>query len=125
MNLKILSLIVVSVALSSLAQITLKSGMSTQGVQRALAEDAGAFGLCWTLVTNPFVVAGLGMYGLGAVMWLFVLARLEVSLAYPFVGLGFIMTMLFGALILGEQLNAWRIAGTLLVVAGVVIIARS
>jgi len=54
-----------------------------------------------------------------------VLARAPLSLAYPFVGLGFIFTMLAGALVLGEQVTPVRIAGTLLIAAGCVLVARS
>ena len=43
------------------------------------------------------MVAGLALYGLGAMVWLYVLARLPLSAAYPFVGLGFILTMVLGS----------------------------
>jgi multidrug transporter EmrE-like cation transporter len=65
------------------------------------------------------------IYFLSAGVWLFVLARVDVSLAYPFVGLGFILTMLLGWLIRGEILSVNRVAGTALIVMGVVLLARS
>jgi multidrug transporter EmrE-like cation transporter len=68
---------------------------------------------------------GLVTYGIGALLWLFVLARIDVTLAYPFVGLGFILIMFFGFAILGEQLGTARIAGTLLITTGVVLLANS
>jgi multidrug transporter EmrE-like cation transporter len=65
------------------------------------------------------------IYFLSAGVWLFVLARVDVSLAYPFVGLGFILTMLLGWGMRGEILSVHRVAGTALIVAGVVLLARS
>jgi drug/metabolite transporter (DMT)-like permease len=71
------------------------------------------------------VVVGLGLYGVGAILWLFVLGRAPLSLAYPFVGTGFILTMLAGAYCLNESLSGGRICGTLLIATGCVLVARS
>ena len=119
MSSRLFLLILASVALSALAQLALKAG--TGGAARS--RDAGSELLA--MAQSPFVIGGLALYGLGAVLWLFVLARAPLSLAYPFVGLGFILTMLAGSLVLGEQLTAGRIAGTLLIACGCVLVARS
>lgn len=119
MSLRLFLLILASVALSALAQLALKTGTA------AAARSRGVGGELVALAQSPFVFAGLALYALGAVLWLFVLARAPLSLAYPFVGLGFILTMLAGALVLGEQLTAGRIAGTLLIAWGCALVARS
>ena len=49
---------------------------------------------------------------------------MDVSFAYPFVGIGFILTMLMGWLALGDLMSPSRVVGTLLIAAGVVLIAR-
>lgn len=123
MNIKIFFLILVSVSLSALAQVTLKAGMSGERVQAALPR--GGLEMAWVIASDIYVIGGLLLYALGAVLWLLVLARLDVSFAYPFVGIGFLLTMLFGVLLLGESLNANRILGTLLVAAGIVFVSRS
>lgn len=123
-NAKLLLLVVASVALSSVAQIALKIGMSRSSVQEA--QGAGnSFGLVLSALAEPFVLGGLACYGFGALLWLFVLAKLDVSMAYPFVGLGFILTMILGVMVLNEQVGTLRILGTVLVVAGVVLVAKS
>ena len=119
MSLRLFLLILASVALSALAQLALKTGTT------AAARSRGVGGELVSLAQSPFVIGGLALYALGAVVWLFVLARAPLSLAYPFVGLGFIFTMLAGALVLGEQVTPVRIAGTLLIAAGCVLVARS
>lgn len=116
-------LILLSVSLSALAQLLLKLG-----VARAGALPAGASGPLATILASlasPWVLGGLALYGLGALIWLLVLSRLPLSLAYPFVGLGFILTMAIGAGVLGESLSAGRIGGTVLIALGCVLVARS
>ena len=118
----IFGLTLISVTISAVAQIVLKHGMASQAVQAALSE--GGMNAALGVATNPFVWMGFGLYGFGAVLWLGVLAKIDVSQAYPFVGLGFLLTMAFGVLILGEGYSITRLMGTLLVVAGVVLVAR-
>lgn len=123
MNVAVIGLILVSVTMSAVAQIALKHGMSSPDVQASLAAGLGS--ALPSVARSLFVWLGLGLYGLGAVLWLGVLARVDVSQAYPFVGLGFILTMVFGITLLGEHVSAARLLGTCLVVIGVLLVARS
>jgi len=117
-------LIVTAVLISASAQLILKIGMSGGYVAQALARNQ-ARDIVASIITSPYVVGGLFLYGVGAIVWLFVLAKQDLSLAYPFVGLGFIVTMFFGLFVLGEHLTASRIAGTLLICVGCALIART
>jgi multidrug transporter EmrE-like cation transporter len=58
------------------------------------------------------------------VFWLYVLTKVEVSRAYPFVGLGFVGTMLFAHFLLHEPITLQKLIGTMLVVSGVFLLAR-
>jgi drug/metabolite transporter (DMT)-like permease len=115
-------LIAVSVTLSALAQIAFKHGMSARAVQEAMS--IGGTAVLAVAAVNVFVWLGLILYGLSVVLWLGVLARVDVGQAYPFVGLAFLLTMAFGVAFLGESWNAYRIAGTVLIIAGVALVAR-
>jgi len=117
MPFRLLLLILVSVSLSALAQLCLKIGVG--------ASKASAASPLMAMLTSPLVIGGLALYGFGAIVWLFVLQRTALSVAYPFVGLGFVVTTVMGALVLGENVTTLRIAGTLLIVAGCVVVARS
>ncbi|MDZ3833328.1 MAG: hypothetical protein U0S50_16150 [Sphingopyxis sp.] len=121
MTLRLFLLIFVSVGLSALAQLSLKMGTDKVAVGRA----QGVGGELLGLFQSPWVLVGLTLYGLGAMLWLFVLGRAPLSLAYPFVGMGFVLTMLAGALVLGESVGVARVAGTLMIAAGCVLVARS
>ena len=112
-----------SIMLSVAAQFSLKAGMSDQGVRAAMAQPSSLASL-FTVLTNGYVLGGFVLYGLGAVIWLGVLSKWEVSKAYPMVGLGFVFTVLVG-LMLGEQVSAVRAAGVALICAGVFVVARS
>jgi len=124
MNAKLLVLIIGSVSLSALAQLFLKLGMSDHTVQQALGQGS-SYEAIRTVVSNLHVLAGLALYALGAAVWLLVLAKVDVSFAYPFVGLGFILTMLLGWLLLAEPVGAARVTGTMLVALGVYLVSTS
>jgi len=123
MNIAVLSLILISVTISAVAQIALKHGMSSPAVQAGFT--SGLEKLAPLVAAHPFVWLGLALYGAGALLWLGVLAQVDVSQAYPFVGLGFLLTMVFGVILLGESVSAMRLIGTLLVVAGVILVSRA
>ena len=122
MSTKILVLLLVSVSLSSIAQIALKTGVSQPHVTLAL--DAGSHvDAAMAVFFNMWVIIGLAIYLFGAVLWLFVLVRVEVSMAYPFVGLGFILTMILGKFVMGDAVTATRLFGTILISVGVVFVS--
>jgi drug/metabolite transporter (DMT)-like permease len=120
---KLLLLTLVSVSLSAIAQIVLKTGVSTPRFGAGFAGDGVAAALA--VLINPFVVAGLGLYFLGALVWLAVLSKVEVSVAYPFVGLGFLLTLALAWLFLGENVGAIRVLGTAMVAIGVCLVSLS
>jgi multidrug transporter EmrE-like cation transporter len=110
--------ILVSVSCSALAQISLKHGMSVGAVQAAISQG-GTIPVAMAVAASPTVWLGLFLYGFSAVVWLFVLATLDVSVAYAFVSLGFLLTMALGCLLLGEVLTISKLAGTALVMLGI------
>lgn len=113
----------VSIALSVAAQFSLKAGMSGQAVKEVLAHPYTLRGL-FTVLTDKYVVGGFVLYGLGAVVWLAVLSKWDVSKAYPVVGLGFVFTVAIGFMV-GEQVTIARVIGVALICVGVVLVARS
>jgi len=124
MSFRILLLVLTSVAISAFAQIALKRGMSSPAVQQVL-DRGDLLQKIITVGTTPMVITGLVLYAVGAVVWLLVLARIDVSQAYPFVGLGFVITLAFGALVLGENVNAMRLTAVGLIAAGIIVLSQS
>jgi multidrug transporter EmrE-like cation transporter len=124
MTVQILGLVLFSVACSAVAQVMLKHGMAQPAVQQALGSGR-ALAVLPAVLSGAAVPAGLALYGLGALVWLLVLARLDVSVAYPFVALGFVVTMVLGCLLFGEALTLRKLLGTAAVMAGVWLVAGS
>lgn len=114
---------IASIVLSVMAQFSLKAGMSSGEVKDVLSQPL-TWGTPWTVLSNTFVLVGFSLYGLGAVVWLAVLSKWEVSKAYPLVGLGFALTVVIGTLI-GEQVTLLRAVGVALICAGVWVVASS
>lgn len=116
-------LILVSVILSAAAQVALKAGMISPAIQQSVG--AAVATRIVTILTNPMVLLGLFFYGASAAVWLLVLQKIPVSTAYPFVALGIVLTAIAGRLVFDDPFSAAKIAGTLLIVGGVVVLARA
>lgn len=112
-----------AIGLSVAAQFLLKAGMSGPAVRSSL-ETSDYVGWGLVVFTQPLVLTGLVTYALGSVVWLGVLSRLDVTKAYPLVGMGFVLTALVGWL-MGESLSASRILGIFFICMGVILVGRS
>ena len=117
-------LILLSIALSSGSQIALKFGMTSRQVQMAMRGGSPTeIGL--SIVTSPLVVVGLLCFGLSAVFWLFVLSRIPLSSAYPFVALGVFVTVLAGYFLFNEPLTLVKAVGVALILVGILLVGKS
>lgn len=114
-------LILASVSTNALAQLLLRWA-ARQGLAPAGGWTVAAF---VELLFRPGITGGLACYALSLVIWVTVLSRTEVSFAYPFLGIGFVLVTLVSALLLGEAVSVQRIAGTALIALGVAVLARS
>lgn len=119
----LLTVILATVTMSAVAQIALKIGVSAMRASASIGH--GVTGLVQAALTSPFLWGGLAIYGGSVIAWLWVLSQIDVSVAYPFVGTSFILTAVMGAVFLHENVTPLRIAGTLLIVLGCVLVARS
>jgi drug/metabolite transporter (DMT)-like permease len=117
-------LAIISVAMSAAAQIMLKAGMATPAVA-GLADAGSRSSHLAAALTHPLVLLGLLLYSASAIVWLLVLARLDVSMAYPIVALGFVLTALLGWYFHDESVSAMRWTGIAVIFLGVVIVSRS
>jgi multidrug transporter EmrE-like cation transporter len=120
----IIVLILASVLTTACAQLFLKAGMSSARVQCAISQGISPRAIAQVAI-DPLVVAGLFLYFGAALAWLFVLSKVQVSLAYPFVALGFVLTTLAGRFIFNEPLSSTRIFAVILICLGVSLLARS
>jgi drug/metabolite transporter (DMT)-like permease len=120
---KVLALIFLDVILNVAGQLSLKRGMAQFG-SFAISIDALPR-IFLKAAFNFNILLGLVCYGLGFLVWLIVLAKAEVSYAYPLISLGYVFTAILAWLLFNEALTDIRIAGILLICIGVYLIARS
>lgn len=116
-----LGLVLFSVIAASSGQLMLKHGM-----QLATARShASSRSLAVAAITTPWVLLGLAVFAVSAVVWLAALSRIPLSLAYPFNALGYLVILTASIIVLHERANMMTWAGTVLVVAGLVVVVLS
>jgi drug/metabolite transporter (DMT)-like permease len=76
------------------------------------------------LLVNPWILSGFLSAFAASIAWMAAMTRLDLNYAYPFMSLAFVIVMAFSVLFLGESLSAPRVAGTILVVLGLVVMMR-
>lgn len=111
------------VLLNAFAQLWLKAATRVSGP--LLANDAGLMNRAMQLVTVPSLWYALSAYGLSLVVWTIGLSRVPVSQAYPMLSLGYVLNIGLAWWLFGEIPNAQRVIGVGVIVAGVVLVARS
>lgn len=115
--------LLVSIVCAVVGQVLLKQGMRVMGP--VTLDLPGLPALILRLATSPWVVIGMSLYLGGSLFWLTALSRIDLSLAYPFAGLNYVLILIASYVVFGEALNPMRIAGVLLIALGVSLIARS
>ena len=113
------------VLLNAVAQLLLKAGTSSAG-QISLA--AGSQVLRRTaagLAQHPSILGGLACYAISVVVWIVALSRVEVSIAYPMLSIGYVVNALLAWWLFGEDVNAQRWLGIGVIIVGVALVARS
>jgi drug/metabolite transporter (DMT)-like permease len=118
-------IILFSVCLAALAQLTLKAGMNH--VNDALAPETFSLNgaSLRALVAQPLVWGGLVLFGFSAIVWLVVLSRASLSFAYPFASITYVLILLFDHFVLDEQVPALRWAGVAFIATGIFLISRT
>ena len=76
------------------------------------------------MFSNVFVLLGFASYGVSSVAYLIALSKLDLSVAYPMVGIGYVLVMLISGLFLKETVGPLRWLGALLIFAGVWLVGR-
>jgi multidrug transporter EmrE-like cation transporter len=118
-----LPLILLGVLLNAAAQLALKEGMRRVGHFEFVWANVMPVGL--QIAANPFVALGIVLYVVSVAVWLLVLSRVDVSVAYPMLSVGYIVNAVAAYYLFGEHLTLTRASGILVIVAGVYLITRN
>ena len=120
----IIGLVLFSVILNTLGQLLFKVGLNQIGAFNFSPANLIQFGC--KVVTNLSVMSGLLIYVISTIVWFLVLSRADVSFAYPLVSIGYIFNSFAAYYFLHEHaFSPMRLAGTLVIIVGVVLICQS
>ncbi len=123
MNLVSFALVLTGVLLNAAAQLLLKAGVKDMGIIQLSPATIFSAGL--KLALEPHILGGLTCYVISVVVWILALSRVQVSIAYPMLSLGYVVTAFIAWAFLGETVNAMRITGIAVIIVGVFLVARS
>lgn len=109
--------------MSSMAHIFLKKGMITHSLYTIKPD--GIIGLVWVVGTNPWVMGGMFLHVGALIVWLWALSKVDISFAYPFLALGYVLVSGIAWLWLGEELSQMKLLGMAIIVIGILVLARA
>jgi multidrug transporter EmrE-like cation transporter len=115
-------LILTGVLLNATAQLLLK--MAVRGMGPIALSPETLLRSAWSLAQNPYILAGLVCYAVSLVVWILALSRVEVSLAYPMLSLGYIVTAIGAWMFFSERLSLLQWLGIVVIIVGVALLAR-
>ena len=103
--------------------ITLLANLADYLLKRGAIEAGSSISDPLTIFFAPWIWMGAFLGIVAMASWVYVLGRHQISHAYPiFVGLGFVNITIISWLVLKENIGPQRIAGTLLILAGIIIV---
>lgn len=123
MKLADFSVLLCGVLLNAFAQLWLKAATRISGP--LVASDSGAMDRAVKLLMVPSLWYALTAYGFSVIVWIVGLSRVPVSQAYPLLSLGYVLNIGLAWWLFGEVPNVQRVAGVVVIIAGVVLVARS
>ena len=123
MNITTFGFIFTGVCLNAVAQLLLKAGTNAVGAIHLTMDNWFATGL--KLATQLPILGGLTCYVLSVVVWIIGLSRVDVTIAYPLLSLGYILNALGAWYFLGEVISLQRMVAIGIILVGVALIART
>ena len=116
------TLLLIAMCLAVTGELLLKSGMNRHGELNVSLSTLVPTTI--KLFTSPFVLGGFVFVFSGALFWLAVLSRWDLSLAYPLLSISYIIGMVASVVFLGEKVTLVRALGVLVIIVGVFLISR-
>lgn len=114
--------ILASVFLAVVGQLLLKIGMLRMG--KLSFSFSNILQQYARILFDPFVIAGIVGFILSMLAWLYVLSRLQLSTAYPFVALNYVLILFASHFLLREAITPLKIMGVAVIMAGVYLVSR-
>jgi drug/metabolite transporter (DMT)-like permease len=123
MNLSTFGFIFAGICLNAVAQLLLKAGTNAVGAIHLTAENWFSIGV--KLATQVPIIGGLGLYVLSVVVWIIGLSRVDVTIAYPMLSLGYVINAIGASYFLNEMVSIQRMGAIVLILIGVGLLCRT
>lgn len=123
MNLATFAFIFTGILLNAAAQLFLKTGTNAVGAIHLTLDNWLPTSI--KLLSQLPILGGLACYAISVVVWIIGLSRVEVSIAYPMLSLGYIVNAIGAWWLLGEPLSGQKLLAVVIILLGVVLLARS
>jgi multidrug transporter EmrE-like cation transporter len=124
MNLSTFAFIITGVLLNAAAQLLLKAGTNALGGAIHLTAD-NWFQTGIKVATQLPILGGLACYAVSLVVWIIGLSRTDVTIAYPMLSLGYVVSAFGAWMFLGEAVSPQRLLAIGVIMVGVVLLART
>lgn len=111
-----------TITLTVYGQLILKWRVSQVGPLPAEMADKLRFML--SLLLDPAILSGFAAAFLASMTWMAAMTKFELSYAYPFMALNFVVVLILSQCLLGEPLTLQKSVGVALIVLGTVVAAR-
>ncbi|UDG81933.1 SMR family transporter [Candidatus Vallotia cooleyia] len=123
MDLISLTCILSSVILNASAQLLLKAGINAVGYFEFSVTNIVPISL--RLVSQWPIIGGLACYSVSVIVWILGLSRVDVSIAYPMLSLGYIINAAVAWYLFSETISSQKLVGIAIILLGVVVLVHS
>ena len=114
--------VLISILFNVLGQYSMKFGIRKFGI---IHFDKDIISTMIKIFTLPNILLGLFLYGISAIFWIIALSKVELSVAYPMLSIGYILIMIISYFLLHEPISMYKIIGTLLIIVGILFISHN
>jgi len=121
---KIILLVLLSEAITVIGQILFKKSTNNIGIYN-LRNGSDRIRFLSEIFTRPHLWLGVLAMAIGLIVWLFAIAQGDLSLVFPIGSLQYILVLFLAHKFLGEKIDRMKLIGTLLVMAGIVLMSVS
>jgi multidrug transporter EmrE-like cation transporter len=114
-------LLFISISLAIAGQLLMKQGMMMFGKFPVTTLISNLL----PIIFQPYVFFGIACFGISSIFWLVVLSRIDLSLAYPLVSIGYVVVALISYFLFKENVSLIRWIGIIVICIGVLLVSRS
>jgi len=112
-----------TVLFTTIGQIIMKYGTKTFGQSPTSLKEI--FPYLLKAVTSVYFIGGCTFALLASFCWVLALSKFQMSFAYPFMSVSFVLVVLLSWMIFGENISIIRWGGVAAICIGVFLISRS